>query len=138
MIEKSVDRIKTGKLYSKKVNKHRPHKTTKFYIMPNLKIQEAQLLFNKIRSNPKGYDLKTSTEGITGKDDKISFKLYKSGEKSIFEVTIDGLTFSNSTGEWNNAMIMLENIINKLGKETENIKVQQALDKLKKYLSEEN
>lgn len=33
---------------------------------------------------------------------------------------------------------MLENIINKLGKETENIKVQQALDKLKKYLSEEN
>lgn len=106
--------------------------------MPNLKIQEAQLLFNKIRSNPKGYDLKTSTEGITRKDDKISFKLYRSGEKSIFEVTIDGLTFSNSTGEWNNAMIMLENIINKLGKETENIKVQQALDKLKKYLSEEN
>ena len=106
--------------------------------MPNLKIQEAQQLFNKIRSNPKSYDLKTSKEGITGKDDKISFKLYKSGEKSIFEVTIDGLTFSNSTGEWNNAMIMLENIINKLGKETENIKVQQALDKLKKYLSEEN
>lgn len=106
--------------------------------MPDLKIQEAQLLFNKIRSNPKSYDLKTSTEGITGKDDKISFRLYRNGDRSIFEVTIDGHTFANSTGEWNNAMIMLENIINKLGKETENIKVQQALDKLKKYLSEEN
>ncbi|MCD1118935.1 hypothetical protein [Chryseobacterium turcicum] len=106
--------------------------------MPDLKIQEAQLLFNKIRSNPKSYDLKTSTEGITGKDDKISFRLYRNGERSIFEVTIDGHTFADSTGEWNNAMIMLENIINKLGKETENIKVQQALDKLKKYLSEEN
>ncbi|MFY1045231.1 hypothetical protein [Chryseobacterium sp. GP-SGM7] len=106
--------------------------------MPNLKIQEAQLLFNKIRSNPKSYDLKTSTEGITGKDDKISFKLYRNGERSFFEVTIDGLTFSNSTGEWNNAIIMLENIIHKMEKETENNKVQLALDKLKKYLSEEN
>ncbi|MCX8532173.1 hypothetical protein [Chryseobacterium luquanense] len=106
--------------------------------MPNLKIQEAKLLFNKIRSNPKSYDLKTSTEGITGKDDKISFKLYRNGEKSAFEVTIDGLTFTNSTGEWNNAIIMLENIINNIEKETENNKVQLALDKLKKYLSEEN
>lgn len=95
--------------------------------MPDLKIQEAKLLFNKIRSNPKSYDLKTSTEGITGKDDKISFKLYRNGERSIFEVTIDGLTFANSTGEWNNAMIMLENIIKKIEKETENSKVQQAL-----------
>lgn len=107
--------------------------------MPDLKIQEAKLLFNKIRSNPKSYDLKTSSAGITGSDDKISFRLYKEdGEKSIFEVTIDGLTFSNSTGEWNNAMIMLENKIKKIEKETENIKVEQALDKLKKYLSEEN
>lgn len=106
--------------------------------MPNLKIQEAKLLFNKIRSNPKSYDLKTSTEGITGKDDKISFKLYRNGERSTFEVTIDGLTFANSTGEWNNAIIMLENIINNIEKETENNKVQLALDKLKKYLSEEN
>lgn len=106
--------------------------------MPDLKIQEAKLLFNKIRSNPKSYDLKTSSAGITGRDDKISFRFYGEGEKIIFEVTIDGLTFSNSTGDWNNAMIMLENKIKKIEKETENIKIEQALDKLKKYLSEEN
>ena len=78
--------------------------------MPDLKIQEAKLLFNKIHSNPKSYDLKINEDGITGKDDKISFRLYKSGERGAMEVTIDGLTFTNTTGEWNNAMIMLENI----------------------------
>lgn len=106
--------------------------------MQDLKIQEAKLLFNKIHSSPKNYDLKINEEGIIGKDDKISFRLYKSGERGALEVTIDGLTFTNTTGEWNNAMIMLENIIKRIDKEQENFKIEQAIDKLKQYLSEEN
>lgn len=106
--------------------------------MPDLKIQEANKLFNKIRSNPRSYDLKTNGEEITGKDDKISFRLYRERERSAFEATIDGITFTNNTGEWNNAMIMLENIIKKLENENENLKIKQAIDKLKKYLTEEN
>ncbi|MBB4806547.1 hypothetical protein HNP38_001843 [Chryseobacterium defluvii] len=106
--------------------------------MPDLKIQEAKLLFNKIHSNPKSYDLKINGDGITGRDDKISFRFYRSGERGTFEVTIDGLTFTNTTGEWNNAMIMLENTIRKIEKEKENLKIEQAIDKLRKYLSEEN
>jgi hypothetical protein len=105
--------------------------------MPDLKIQEANKLFNKIRSNPRSYDLKSNGEGITGKDDKISFRLYRKGERIAFETTIDGITFTNTTGEWNNAMIMLENVIKKLENENENLKIKQAIDKLKKYLSEE-
>lgn len=104
--------------------------------MPDLKIQEAKLLFKKIHSNPKSFDLKMHEGEITGRDDKISFKLYKSGERGIFEVTIDGFTFANSTGEWNNAIIMLENTIKKIEREQENLKIEQAIDKLRKYLSE--
>ncbi|ASK31602.1 hypothetical protein CEY12_16440 [Chryseobacterium sp. T16E-39] len=106
--------------------------------MPDLKIQEATLLFKKIHSNPKSYDLKVNEDGITGRDEKISFRLYRYGERVAFEVTIDGLTFTNTTGEWNNAMIMLGNIIKKIDKEQENFKIEQAIDKLRKYLSEEN
>ncbi|MDH6251984.1 hypothetical protein M2347_001711 [Chryseobacterium sp. H1D6B] len=106
--------------------------------MPDLKIQEAKLLFNKIHSNPKSYDLRINEDGIYGKDDKISFRLYKSGERGALEVTIDGLTFTNTTGEWNNAMIMLENTIKKIEQEQVNLKIEQARDKLKQYLSEEN
>ncbi|MBE4950087.1 MULTISPECIES: hypothetical protein [Chryseobacterium] len=106
--------------------------------MPDLKIQEAQLLFKKIHSNPKSYDLKINEDGITGKDDKISFRLYRTGERVAFEVTIDELTFTNTTGEWNNALIMLGNTIKKIDKEQENLKIEQAIDKLRKYLSEEN
>lgn len=106
--------------------------------MPDLKIQEAQLLFKKIHSNPKSYDLKINEDGIAGRDDKISFRLYRAGERVAFEVTIDGLTFTNTTGEWNNALIMLTSTIRKIDKEQENLKIEQAIDKLKKYLSEEN
>ncbi|GEN67976.1 MULTISPECIES: hypothetical protein [Chryseobacterium] len=106
--------------------------------MPDLKIQEAKLLFNKIHSNPKSYDLQINEDGITGRDDKISFRLYRTGERVAFEVTIDELTFTNTTGEWNNAMIMLGNTIKKIEKEQENLKIEQAINKLKKYLSEEN
>ncbi|UZT96725.1 hypothetical protein ODZ84_16055 [Chryseobacterium fluminis] len=106
--------------------------------MPDLKIQEAQLLFKKIHSNPKSYDLKINEDGIAGRDDKISFRLYRTGERVAFEVTIDGLTFTNTTGEWNNALIMLTSTIRKIDKEQENLKIEQAIDKLKKYLSEEN
>ncbi|CAH0150031.1 hypothetical protein MP478_13315 [Chryseobacterium sp. WG14] len=106
--------------------------------MPDLKIQEAKLLFNKIHSNPKSYDLQIYEDGITGRDDKISFRLYRTGERVAFEVTIDELTFTNTTGEWNNAMIMLGNTIKKIEKEQENLKIEQAINKLKKYLSEEN
>ena len=104
--------------------------------MPDLKIQEAKLLFNKIHSNPKSYDLKVNEDGITGRDDKISFRLYRTGERVAFEVTIDEFTFTNTTGEWNNAMIMLGNTIKKLEKEQENLKIEQAISKLRKYLSE--
>jgi len=104
--------------------------------MPDLKIQEAKMLFNKIQSNPKSYDLKIHEEEITGRDDKISFRLYRNGEASAFEVIIDGITFINTTGEWNNAMNMLTSTIRKIEKEKQNIKLEQALDKLRKYLSE--
>ncbi|MDF2552080.1 MAG: hypothetical protein K0R36_3657 [Chryseobacterium sp.] len=104
--------------------------------MPDLKIQEAKLLFKKIHTNPKSYDLKINEEGITGRDDKISFRLYRNGEVSAFEVLIDGITFTNTTGEWNNALNMLTSTIRKIEKEQQNIKLEQALDKLKKYLSE--
>lgn len=111
---------------------------TKFQIMPDLKIQEAKLLFKKIHSNPKSYDLKINEDGITGSDDKISFRLYRIGERVDFEVTIDEFTFTNTTGEWNNAMVMLKSTIKKLEREEENIKIEQAIDKLRKYLSNEN
>ncbi len=107
-------------------------------IMPDLKIQEAKLLFEKIHSHPKSYDLQINEEGITGSDDKISFRLYRTGERVDFAVTIDGFTFTNTTGEWNNAMVMLKSTIRKLEREEENIKIEQAIDKLRKYLSEEN
>ncbi|MEN4759319.1 MULTISPECIES: hypothetical protein [unclassified Chryseobacterium] len=106
--------------------------------MPDLKIQEAKLLFKKIHSNPKSYDLKINEDGISGRDDEISFRLYRTGERVAFEVTIDELTFTNTTGEWNNAMIMLESTIKKIEREDENFKIEQAIDKLRKYLSEEN
>jgi hypothetical protein len=106
--------------------------------MPDLKIQEAKLLFKKIHSNPKSYDLKINEDGITGRDDKISFRLYRTGERVAFEVTIDGYRFTNQTGEWNNAMVMLTNTIKKIEREEENFKIEQAIDKLRKYLSEEN
>ncbi|MFZ4930806.1 hypothetical protein [Chryseobacterium sp. Mn2064] len=106
--------------------------------MPDLKIQEAQLLFKKIHSNPKSYDLQINEDGITGRDDKISFRLYRTGERVAFEVTIDDLSFTNTTGEWNNALIMLGNTIKKIEKEQENLKIEQAINKLRKYLSEEN
>ncbi|KMQ63619.1 hypothetical protein ACM40_02110 [Chryseobacterium sp. BLS98] len=106
--------------------------------MPDLKIQEANLLFKKIHSNPKSYDLQINEDGITGRDDKISFRLYRTGERFAFEVTIDGLSFTNTTGEWNNAMIMLSSTIKKIEREQENLKIEQAIDKLRKYLSEEN
>ncbi|CAA7194319.1 MULTISPECIES: hypothetical protein [Chryseobacterium] len=107
--------------------------------MLDLKIQEAKLLFKKIHSYPKSYDLKINEDGIiTGRDDKISFRLYRNGERVAFEVTIDGITFTNTTGEWNNAMIMLGSTIRKLEKEEENIKIDQAMNKLRKYLSDEN
>ena len=105
--------------------------------MPDLYIQEAKLLFKKIHSNPKSYDLQINEDGITGRDDKISFRLYRMGERVAFEVTIDELTFTNTTGEWNNALIMLGNTIKKIEKEQENLKIEQAIDKLRKYLSEE-
>ena len=56
---------------------------------------------------------KSMKAGITGRDDKISFRLYRTGERVAFEVTIDELTFTNTTGEWNNALIMLGNTIKK-------------------------
>jgi hypothetical protein len=106
--------------------------------MPDFKIQEAKVLFRKIQSDPKSYDLKISEDGIAGRDDKISFRLLKTGEKVVFEVTIDNLTFRNDTGEWNNALSMLTSIIRKIEKENENLKIEIAREKLRKYLSEEN
>ncbi|MGC4129768.1 MAG: hypothetical protein QM564_09475 [Bergeyella sp.] len=105
--------------------------------MPELKIQEAKLLFKKIHTRPKLYDLQIVDGVITGNDDKISFKLYKKGEQNIFEVIIDETLFTNSTGEWNNAIIMLENTIRKIEKEKEMQKIEDARNKLKDYLSEE-
>ncbi len=102
-----------------------------------LKIQEAQLLLKKILSSPKNYDLKLNDGIITGSDDEISFRFYKESEKASFEVTIDGFTFVNNTGEWNNAMIMLENTIKKMEREQDDEKIEEALSKLKKYLSSE-
>lgn len=106
--------------------------------MPDFKIQEAKLLFKKIHSDPKSYDLKINEDGITGKDEKISFKLKREGERIVFEVTIDDLTFTNTSGDWNNAMIMLTSTIRKIEKENENLKIELAREKLRKYLSEEN
>ncbi|WP_312075231.1 hypothetical protein [Chryseobacterium sp.] len=56
----------------------------------------------------------------------------------FFEVTIDDLTFTNTSGDWNNAMIMLTSTIRKIEKENENLKIELAREKLRKYLSEEN
>ncbi|ODM54174.1 hypothetical protein BAX95_01065 [Elizabethkingia meningoseptica] len=105
--------------------------------MPDLKIQDAKLLFKKIYSNPKNYNLKSNENGVSGGDDQVIFRFYKAGERVVFEAEIDGFTFSNSTAEWTNSMIMLENAIKKLEREEENKKVQQALDKLRKYLAED-
>ena len=109
--------------------------------MPDLKIQDAKLLFKKIYSTPKNYSLKSNENGVSGGDDQVSFRFYKIGkeeeEKVVFEVIVDDFTFSNSTAEWTNSMIMLENAIKKLEREEENQKVQQALDKLRKYLAED-
>ena len=104
--------------------------------MPDLKIQEANKLFKKIYDQPKVYDLKIVDGEITGADEKISFKLYRNGERCIFEVIIDNLCFTNSTGEWNNAIIMLENSIKKIEKEKEIQRIEEARNKLKDYLSE--
>ncbi|MBD8084266.1 hypothetical protein [Chryseobacterium caseinilyticum] len=106
--------------------------------MPDFKIQEAKLLFKKIHSDPKSYDLKINEEGITGNDEKISFRLKREGDRIIFEVIIDNLTFTNTTGDWNNAVIMLKSTIRKIEKENENLKIEIAREKLRKYLSEEN
>lgn len=105
--------------------------------MPELKIQEANMLFKKIYSNPKNYNLQILDGIIAGKDDQISFKLFKNGDQNTFEVEIDNLTFTNSTGEWQNAMIMLTNTIKRIEKEQELQKIDEARKKLKKYLSEE-
>lgn len=110
----------------------------KTYIMPDLKIQEAKLLFNKIRSYPKNYNLKSNNDEITGNDGEISFRLYNRGERIAFEVIVDDITFTNITGEWDTTMIMLKNTIKKLEKEKENLKIEQAINKLREYLSEEN
>lgn len=99
--------------------------------MPDLKIQEAKRLFKKIHSSPKSYDLKINEDWITGSDDKISFRLYKTGERVDLEVTIDGFTFTNTTGEWNNAMVMLKSTIKKLEREEKNIKIEQPIDNSK-------
>ncbi len=104
--------------------------------MPELKIQEAQLLFKKIYANPKNYNLKILDGSILGMDEKISFKFFKGDEKCIFEVVIDDMTFTNTTGEWNNAFIMLKNAIKKIQKEKETQKVELALNKLRQYISE--
>ncbi|KQT15476.1 hypothetical protein ASG31_14515 [Chryseobacterium sp. Leaf404] len=106
--------------------------------MPDFKIQEAKLLFKKIHSAPKSYDLKINEDGITGSDEKISFRLKREGERFNFEIVIDGLTFTNTTGDWNNAVIMLTSTIRKIEKENENLKIELAREKLRKYLSEEN
>lgn len=100
-----------------------------------LKIQEAQQLLKKILSNPKNYHLKIEKGDIIGYDEDIKFKFYKGGDKGIFEVTIDSFTFMNNTGEWNNAMSMLESTIKKIEREHEDEKVAEALNKLKRYLS---
>ena len=105
--------------------------------MPELKIQEANMLFKKIYSNQKDYNLSFLDGIIAGKDEQISFRLFKNGDQNTFEVEIDNLTFTNSTGEWHNAMIMLTNTIRRLDKEKENQKIEEARKKLKKYLSEE-
>lgn len=104
--------------------------------MPELKIQEAKKLFKKIHSQPKSYNLKIVDGVITGSDEKVSFKLFKNTESGVFEVSIDGLVFTNNTGEWNNAVIMLENTIKKIESEKELQKIENALNKLKDYLSE--
>ena len=100
-------------------------------------LQEANMLFKKIYSNPKDYNLSFLDGIIAGKDEQISFRLFKNGDQNTFEVEIDNLTFTNSTGEWHNAMIMLTNTIRRLDKEKENQKIEEARKKLKKYLSEE-
>jgi hypothetical protein len=56
------------------------------------------LLFNKIHTNLKSYDLKINKEGIIGRDEKISFRLYRNGEGSAFEVLIDGITSPTPLG----------------------------------------
>lgn len=106
--------------------------------MPDFKIQEAMLLFKKIQSDPKSYDLKIYEDGISGSDEKISFRLKRERERINFEVTIDDLTFTNTTGNWTNAMIMLTSTIKKFERENDNLKIELARENLKKYLSEEN
>ena len=102
-----------------------------------LKIQEAQQLLKKILNEPKAYDLRIVDKEIVGKDEEIRFRFYKNAERGVFEVTISGFTFTNTTGEWNNAMIMLENTIKKMEREHQDELVEEALSKLKKYLSTE-
>ena len=106
--------------------------------MPDFKIQEAMLLFKKIQSDPKSYDLKIYEDGISEKKKKISFRLKRERERINFEVTIDDLTFTNTTGDWTNAMIMLTSTIKKFERENDNLKIELAREKLKKFLSEEN
>ena len=105
--------------------------------MPELKMQDAQLLLKKIYANPKNYDLKSIDGVVSGGDDQVSFRLYKTKEKVVFEVIVDELIFKNSTGDWTNSLIMLENAIRKIEGEAENSKIEQAKDKLRKYLAEE-
>jgi hypothetical protein len=50
---------------------------------------------------------------VSGGDDQVSFRLYKTKEKVVFEVIVDELIFKNSTGDWTNSLIMLENAIRK-------------------------
>ncbi|MEC5394643.1 hypothetical protein [Bergeyella sp. RCAD1439] len=102
-----------------------------------LKIQEAQLLLKKILAKPKLYHLVVDNEGVKGCDDEVAFRLRREGERGVFEVTIDEYTFTNNTGEWHNAIIMLENTVRKIEREKEQECIDGALEKLRRYLEKE-
>ena len=103
--------------------------------MATLKFQEAQKLLKKILNNPKAFNLKAEDGEILGHDQDVAFRFHKVDDRAVFEVTIDDYTFSNNTGEWQNAMIMLESTNWKLEREVDEIKIKEALNKLKRYLS---
>lgn len=60
--------------------------TVKLYNMPELKMQDAQMLLKKIYANPKNYDLKSIDGVVSGGDDQVSFRLYKTKEKVVLKL----------------------------------------------------
>ncbi|AQX02205.1 hypothetical protein [Elizabethkingia anophelis] len=108
--------------------------STKYYVVPDLKHQEAIALLNRIFSDPKNYNLQLDKDGIYGTDNDLSFKMYRFESKIIFEVIIDNIIFENISNQWVNSLERLEKLVEQLAREEDYLRINQARIKLKKYL----